>query len=909
MKLHWIIRKRMTTAIANNDHISNPFLIKLYLYNVSRINIDTYMNILNLYNWDEDYKNEKKNLNKNYYNNPQFFLYKYFHYLNEYNSGKKNKLIQLLTFLYSKNLREYYDKKNNFYNSFVHINNFFFTQFGYIQRKTDISYFGIIEQKERKKKKDENYNKVKPNETNTIRYKYSLYTDIFLYALDFYIYHLSKNFNFLNIEQLNILAEIFANINISPNNHNLCVNEFKNYNDGKEMFEISFSKKAVNSEKNEYEENYLNDIEQKATHTYKNDSNLYEININNKICLFYVHISKSIIRQTYSYIVRNCREDSEKQLKDLISNNIYNCKNILDCLLNKHKKNTDEQFAQYIILKKKYNKKNFNINVLKKYLNSIKYLNIINIKKDFYIICYLYFSSYLFNKSIYYSSLIFYLLQKYNLQYTYIFNILLIKFTLFFLNKKTFSDYNDKVICDSINKYIDAILVLKIKEGKKNESNMNELDNNLFTFIHEKKTNDKSDPYIDIYKREYKDNLNIYKYIHKNSYKNGNTNFLTYFEYSVLCLFKYFYYNIEWCKKKKKYISAHNKEIHDTENNFSKKNKIFICKKYKKFNSCLPENLLSNIILLSIYVQNCLPLLFSYMQNMRKINKVKLCKNLKKKKNPCKIYHTIKENYNHPHINKEKKKNYLNNLLPTKNETHNIFVYKKYMKENIRETIPFYKFLFHIYNIFRDLVILNNEESYVKRDEENIEYNNSLRKEKKNEEEYNMYCNIKKNKKNKIQTSITHYYISSNLKRINYNKKLYNEKNILTFFCDIYFDNNIIEVDGPKHFFIYYSINNNEKNYFTSFIKKNKEIFYYNYIFPLFFNQNINTLNLDNNCDRKIYHIYNDKSIKKNFFLYIYGYNIKHINYDNKNITTYKYLYELLFKTNSQLHATSFGIV
>ncbi|CAD2098419.1 conserved Plasmodium protein, unknown function [Plasmodium vinckei petteri] len=887
----------MTTAIANNDRISNPFLIKLYLYNVSRINIDTYMNILNLYNWNEDYKNEKNILNRNDYNNPQFFLYKYFHYLSQYNNGKKKKLIQLLTFLYSKNLREYYDKKNNFYNSFIHINNFFFTQLGYLHQKTDISYLNKVEQKEIGKQKEEsydkikqneigkqkeeNYDKIKQNEMNIVRYKYSLYTDIFLYALDFYIYHLSKNYNFLNIEQLNILAEIFANINISPNNHNLCVNEIKNYNE-KEMLENSFSDKVA--------------------HTVSNDSNLYEIDINNKICLFYVYISKSIIRQTYSYIVSNCRENTKKELKDLISNNVYNCKNILDCLLNKHKKNTDEQFAQYITLKKKYNKKDLNINVLKKYLNSIKYLNIINIKKDFYIICYLYFSSYLFNKSIYYSSLIFYLLQKYNLQYTYIFNILLIKFTLFFLNKKTFSDYNDKVICDSINKYIDTILVLKIKEeGKKNGNCMNEMNNNIFTHTNEKSKNDKSipydnqsDPYIDIYKREYKDNLNIYKYIHKNC----NTNFLTYFEYSVLSLFKYLYYNIEWCRTKEKNKSTHNKETYVAENNFSKKNKIFINKKYKKFNSYLPENLLSNIILLSIYVQNCLPLLFSYMQNMKKINKLKLVANVKKKKK-YRTYHTIEKN----------NKIYLNSLLPTRKETHNIFVYNKYVKENAREIIPFYKFLFHIYNIFRELIILNNDENYAKINKENIEYSNNVRKEKKNEEEYNIYCNIKKNKKNKIQTSITHYYISSNLKKINHNKKLYNEKNILTFFCDIYFDNNIIEVDGPKHFFIYYSINNNENNYFTSFIKKNKEIFYYNYIFPLFFNQNINTLNLDNNCDTKIYHIYNDKSIKKNFFLYIYGYNIKHINYDNKNITEYKYLYELLFKTNSQLHATSSGIV
>ncbi|SCM11153.1 conserved Plasmodium protein, unknown function [Plasmodium chabaudi adami] len=875
MKLHWVIRKRMTTAIANNDRISNPFLIKLYLYNVPRINIDTYMNILNLYNWDEDYKNEKHILNKNDYNNPQLFLYKYFHYLNEYNNGKKNKLIQLLTFLYSKNLREYYDKKNNFYNSFVSINNFFFTQFGYLHQKTDISYLNKVDQKERKTKNEENYNKVKPNEMNIVKYKYSLYTDIFSYALDFYIYHLSKNYNFLNIEQLNILAEIFANINISPNNPNLCVNEFKNYNDGKEISSISFSKKVAQ--------------------TYSNDSNIYEVDINNKICLFYVYISKSIIRQTYSYIVNNCREDAKKELKDLISNNVQNCKQILDCLLNKHKKNTDKQFGQYITLKRIYNKKNLNINVLKKYLNSIKYLNIINIKKDFYIICYLYFSSYLFNKSIYYSSLIFYLLQKYNLQHTYIFNILLIKFTLFFLKKKTFSDYNDKVICDSINKYIDTILVLKIKEeGKRSGNRMNEMDNNIFAHTNEQNKNDnQSDPYIDIYKREYKDNLNIYKYIHKNGYKNCDNKLLTYFEYSVLSLFKYFYYNIEWCRTKEKTDdknkSAHNEEMYATDN-YSKKNKTFISKKYKKFNSYLSENLLSNIILLSIYVQNCLPLLFSYIQNMKKINKVKLCANLKKK-TKYKTYHTIEK----------KNKIYLNSLLSTKNETHNIFVYKKYMKENPREIIPFYKFLFHIYNTFRDLIILNNDE--------NIGCSNALRKEKKSEEEYNIYCNIKKNKKNKIQTSITHYYISSNLKKINYNKKLYNEKNILTFFCDIYFDNNIIEVDGPKHFFIYYSINNNENNYFTSFIKKNKDIFYYNYIFPLFFNQNINTFNIDNNYDPKIYHIYNDKSIKKNFFLYIYGYNIKHINYDNKNITEYKYLYELLFKTNSQLHATSSGIV
>ncbi|SCM13123.1 conserved Plasmodium protein, unknown function [Plasmodium chabaudi adami] len=875
MKLHWVIRKRMTTAIANNDRISNPFLIKLYLYNASRINIDTYMNILNLYNWDEDYKNEKHILNINDYNNSQLFLYKYFHYLNEYNNGKKNKLIQLLAFLYSKNLREYYDKKNNFYNSFVYINNFFFTQFGYLHQKTDISYLNKVDQKERKTKNEENYNKVKQNEMNIVKYKHSLYTDIFSYALDFYIYHLSKNYNFLNIEQLNILAEIFANINISPNNPNLCVNEFKNCNGGKELLECSFSKKVAQ--------------------TYSNDSHIYEIDINNKICLFYVYISKSIIRQTYSYIVSNCREDAKKELKDLISNNVHNCKQILDCLLNKHKKNTDIQFGQYIILKRIYNKKNLNINVLKKYLNSIKYLNIINIKKDFYIICYLYFSSYLFNKSIYYSSLIFYLLQKYNLQHTYIFNILLIKFTLFFLKKKTFSDYNDKVICDSINKYIDTILVLKIKEeGKRSGNSMNEMNNNIFAHTNEQNKNDnQSDPYIDIYKREYKDNLNIYKYIHKNGYKNCDNKLLTYFEYSVLSLFKYFYYNIEWCRTKEKTDeknkSAHNEEMYATDN-YSKKNKTFISKKYKKFNSYLSESLLSNIILLSIYVQNCLPLLFSYIQNMKKINKVKLCVNLKKK-TKYKTYHTIEK----------KNKIYLNSLLSTKNETHNIFVYKKYMKENPREIIPFYKFLFHIYNTFRDLIILYNDE--------NIECSNELCKEKKSEEEYNIYCNIKKNKKNKIQTSITHYYISSNLKKINYNKKLYNEKNILTFFCDIYFDNNIIEVDGPKHFFIYYSINNNENNYFTSFIKKNKDIFYYNYIFPLFFNQNINTLNLDNNYDTKIYHIYNDKSIKKNFFLYIYGYNIKHINYDNKNITEYKYLYELLFKTNSQLHATSSGIV
>ncbi|SCM06098.1 conserved Plasmodium protein, unknown function [Plasmodium chabaudi chabaudi] len=875
MKIHWVIRKRMTTAIANNDRISNPFLIKLYLYNVPRINIDTYMNILNLYNWDEDYKNEKHILNKNDYNNPQLFLYKYFHYLNEYNNGKKNKLIQLLAFLYSKNLREYYDKKNNFYNSFVYINNFFFTQFGYLHQKTDISYLNKVYQKERKTKNEENYNKVKQNEMNIVKYKYSLYTDIFSYALDFYIYHLSKNYNFLNIDQLNILGEIFANINISPNNPNLCVNEFKNCNGGKELLECSFSKKVAQP--------------------YSNASNIYEVDINNKICLFYVYISKSIIRQTYSYIVNNCREDAKKELNDLISNNVQNCKQILDCLLNKHKKNTDKQFGQYIILKRIYNKKNLNINVLKKYLNSIKYLNIINIKKDFYIICYLYFSSYIFNKSIYYSSLIFYLLQKYNLQHTYIFNILLIKFTLFFLKKKTFSDYNDKVICDSINKYIDTILVLKIKEeGKKSGNSMNETDNNIFAHTNEQNKNDnQSDPYIDIYKREYKDNLNIYKYIHKNGYKNCDNKLLTYFEYSVLSLLHYFYYNIEWCRTKEKTDeknkSAYNEEMYATDN-YSKKNKTFISKKYKKFNSYLSENLLSNIILLSIYVQNCLPLLFSYIQNMKKINKVKLGANLKKK-SKYKTYHTIEK----------KNKIYLNSLLSTKNETHNIFVYKKYMKENPREIIPFYKFLFHIYNTFRDLIILNNDE--------NIECSNALRKEKKSEEEYNIYCNIKKNKKNKIQTSITHYYISSNLKKINYNKKLYNEKNILTFFCDIYFDNNIIEVDGPKHFFIYYSINNNENNYFTSFIKKNKDIFYYNYIFPLFFNQNINTFNIDNNYDTRIYHIYNDKSIKKNFFLYIYGYNIKHINYGNKNITEYKYLYELLFKTNSQLHATSSGIV
>ncbi|SCP05351.1 conserved Plasmodium protein, unknown function [Plasmodium ovale] len=868
MKFLRLFRRGVATEVANHECISTTFLIKLYLYNVSKVNIDEYLNWMTLVKEGEKYSYmEEQIMNTQHFNDPNLLLYKYFQYVDKHN-GKK-KLTKLMTLLCSKKLREYNDKRIYFYNSSVHIHNFVFSKFLHLQSKT---YLSECAQKEKKE--------------NIIK-KYSLYTDFFLYALDFYVFHLSKKYTFLSIEQLNVLSNIYANVSISKSDH-----ERNNNSDSTCTGDLS-------------------------DNAQNNEGNSHENDVNNKICLLYVYISKCIILQTYSHVVGEIQGCKKKEtVEELTLNNVYTCKYILNRLL---RKNIHEQYREYIILKKIYHRKLLNINVLKNYLNSIKYLNIINIKKYFYIISYLYFNSFLFNKSIYYSSLMFFLLQKYNLQYTNIFNILLIKFNLFFLNYKVLNDCNKKIIFDGISKYIDSLLLFQIKQNRE------EVVPNTNNHRQEEKSLLSNDFFTHIYKKECSENVDTYSALYReiyNGYKKYPSSFLTYLEHSVFSLFKYLYRNIPWVKREKTklWLKGSQKDPFAQEHLHAHYKKCFVNRKYNDYGLTLSENFLSNVILLSIYVQNCFPVLFSLMQKMekrpikrglREINKwEKRAKGedkwaargkYKQKGGNMANAHVYRRYVLLPNRNnnsgkfEKRKQSHVCDVPFCENHPVNNFIQEESRGAHLcRNANPFVPFLFCIYDMFKERISL-----YSDKEEEKP---NCIIRCKKNIEESIIYDNIKKNKNNKIRTSLTHYYVSSNLKKIN-EADLYNEKNILTFYCDIYFKNNIIEVDGPKHFFIYYKIKNKEQNYFTSFIEKNEDIFVYKYVFPFFFH-NTKVLQLENNQE---YYLYNDKSIKKNFFLYIHGYFVKHINYNDRDITSYKYLYDILFK-KSDFHAVSYTI-
>ncbi|KAI4836372.1 hypothetical protein MKS88_004165 [Plasmodium brasilianum] len=902
MKFLGPFHRRLTSQINSCGHIPNEFLVKLYLYNVSMINIDVYYNLISSLNSSSEKCNDNTHiLNNPYFKDGNLVLYKYIQILNKQNEKKKLvKLLKLLILLYSRNLREYNDKNNYFYNSSVDVHNFVLQKFFHFQSNA------YLTKKENKK-----------NEKGvSIINKYSLYTDFFLYSLDFYLYHLSNNYNILNIEQLNVLANIYANINISTvcssPPYLECNEKYYGINNSLSLskgIEGNGNHRNVNDIKFAYETFEHTSLKISGGTEHNNKLLTFENNVNNKICLLYIYISKCLIDQIYAHIM-NKRYKYEKKvsLKTLISNNVNTCENILKRLL---KKSTYEQFKEYTILKKKYDYKLLSLNVLKNYFNSIKYLNIINIKKYFYILSYLYFSTFLFTRSIYYSSLFFYLLQKYNLQYTYIFNILLIKFNLFFLNYKIMNDYNGQIIFDSISKYIDTLLIFQIKQNERGNRK-----NSALTSSNNDEERKKCmanfpsshDFYINIYKKEYSKNEIIHKILYNEVYDCHKVYmpFLTYFEHSLFNLFKYLYYKIPWFERNKNKTEMNTNSVEKTSHKF----KCFINKKYNnKYYLTMSENFLSNIILLSIYVQNCLPLLFSVMQKAEMLStkrtrstKINIsAKRWARKNEDINLYKRIslipvdRENSNP--VKRRKNRSIFTQLFYARYVCNN-FIYKKYINEKENNIVnPFVILLFTIYNIFREKIV-NMHNVY-----EDINICNKYKK--KNIEESKMYYNIKRNKNNKIQTSLTHYYISSNLKKIN-DTNLYNEKNILTFYCDIHFNNNIIEVDGPKHFLMYYDyyVQNFSENYFTNFILKNKYIFDNNYLFPFFFN-NISALKLKGNQNNK-YYLYNDKSIKKNFFLYIYGYFIKHINYSEWDITSYKYLYDVLFKKKSELHVNSY---
>ncbi|SBS85899.1 conserved Plasmodium protein, unknown function [Plasmodium ovale curtisi] len=766
----------VATEVANHECISTTFLIKLYLYNVSKVNIDEYLNWMTLVKEGEKYSYmEEQIMNTQHFNDPNLLLYKYFQYVDKHN-GKK-KLTKLMTLLCSKKLREYNDKRIYFYNSSVHIHNFVFSKFLHLQSKT---YLSECAQKEKKE--------------NIIK-KYSLYTDFFLYALDFYVFHLSKKYTFLSIEQLNVLSNIYANVSISKSDH-----ERNNNSDSTCTGDLS-------------------------DNAQNNEGNSHENDVNNKICLLYVYISKCIILQTYSHVVGE----------------IQGCK----------KKETVEELT----------------------LNN----------------------------------------------YTNIFNILLIKFNLFFLNYKVLNDCNKKIIFDGISKYIDSLLLFQIKQNRE------EVVPNTNNHRQEEKSLLSNDFFTHIYKKECSENVDTYSALYReiyNGYKKYPSSFLTYLEHSVFSLFKYLYRNIPWVKREKTklWLKGSQKDPFAQEHLHAHYKKCFVNRKYNDYGLTLSENFLSNVILLSIYVQNCFPVLFSLMQKMekrpikrglREINKwEKRAKGedkwaargkYKQKGGNMANAHVYRRYVLLPNRNnnsgkfEKRKQSHVCDVPFCENHPVNNFIQEESRGAHLcRNANPFVPFLFCIYDMFKERISL-----YSDKEEEKP---NCIIRCKKNIEESIIYDNIKKNKNNKIRTSLTHYYVSSNLKKIN-EADLYNEKNILTFYCDIYFKNNIIEVDGPKHFFIYYKIKNKEQNYFTSFIEKNEDIFVYKYVFPFFFH-NTKVLQLENNQE---YYLYNDKSIKKNFFLYIHGYFVKHINYNDRDITSYKYLYDILFK-KSDFHAVSYTI-
>ncbi|CAC9699038.1 conserved Plasmodium membrane protein, unknown function [Plasmodium sp. DRC-Itaito] len=927
----------------NNDNnllIFNPFLIKFYLYNNSKINIDVYIKLISLLNINkEEYYKHNNILNSSSFRDPNLILYKYFQYVDKKNGNEK--IIKLLTLLYSKNIREYHDRNTYLLNSSIHLNNIFFKHILEYQERLNNNNNNI--------RNDVSYNYIMNNKN-----VYSMHTDFFLFTLDFYLYYLSKNGNMLNINELNIMSEIYSNINITINYENYKNLEEKerisnNYNNHINDKEILHDNKSVyNNDKNISCNNYM--CKEKENTIYNDKYKDPHITYNNKICLLFIYISCGIVTQTYKHIMKkeNNVEKKRKRMKsldNLIIKNIDECKYILmDNLINK---SVNDQYIRYINLRRKYSCKYLNINVLKKYLNSIKYLNIINIKKSLYYICYLYYNSYIFNKSIYYCSLIFYLLQKYNFHYTYIYHILLIKFNLFLLNNnKIYNDYNNQILIYGINKFIDSLLISRIKKY----DNINTIKNMSTIFqLH--------NFYINIYEKEYLDNELIHDilfnkvYIIQNKHNKNKkkmkkiTNLhllqLTYFEYLILNFFKYIYKKNSWVNHK----NINNKI------NISKINYMYTCNKFpslykhRKYTNTIfekssinfSENYLSNIILLTIYVQTCMPILFSYLQKLYISPKVRM-KNFLNNKCEIKLNMLMIKNYRTCNIYKKyiflnnqngNKYDYIKEKLhdiyfkPLCNDKYlNIFMYKKFKRKeqkidddnnnnnnhnnnhnnnnnnhnnhNNHNYHHISNFLSSIYNLFKNKIVQNNKLQEYYSDKYKTKYI----------DQHKIFSNIRNNKNNKIKTSLTHYYISSNIKNIyndnnnNNNNNIYNEKNILTFFCDIYFNNHIIEIDGPKHFFLYYNYEYHNEHFLSPFILKNKDIFNYKYVFPFFFNS---TNKIIKNIASD-YYIYNDKSIKKNFFLYTCGYFIKHINYKEKDITDYKYLYNLIYKKKSDLH-------
>ncbi|GAB67647.1 hypothetical protein PCYB_122140, partial [Plasmodium cynomolgi strain B] len=870
---------RLVTQIAKQGSASNQLLIKLYLYNVPRINIDVYYDIVSALKRDgpreprgsrgPPNQEETRILNVPHFDDANLILYKYFQYVN---SGcDKKKLLKLMLLLYNKKLREYNDKKIYFYNSCVYVQNFVFEHFFYYH--SNFSYLR------------------RGGDGRSVHSKYTLHTDFFLYALDFYLFHLSKNCKLLSIEQLNVLSNIYANVSISPDGHS-----------GEGTPQMG------------------GECIQRETRTKEASSevvNIVETKTNNKICLLFIHISRGILAQTQSYMVRKhtaSREEVTTPMK-LIHTNVNTCKTIINRLLNK---SASEQHREYVILKKKYQKKLLNVNTLKNYLNGVKHLNIINIKKYVYMILYLYFNSFVFNKSVYFTSLIFYILQKYNLQHTYLFNILFIKFNLFFLNYKTLNEYNKGVLLDGLGRYIDSLLTFRIKQGGHGKLKATQTD--IRSPPGEKHPDEL---FSQLYHNEFVENAHICRELHEEEYKcrRNYPKHFTYFENALLNLFKYLYHNVTLVDGRKMAGGINFEE----EENVTRVCKIFVEKKYNKFCLTWSEHFLSNVVLLSNYVQNCLPVLFSFMQRIVSVG----------------VKHTRQGGTKRGGIITLHRRNV---LIPCDERgrttpAHCAQCLRYALCAPLRKVTPhvqkkgalnpFSSLLTHIYRTFKQVVV-----NCCPNDEEKI-----TSKPPKWEAESIMFRNIKKNSNNKMRTSLTHYYVSSSFKKIS-DANLVNEKNILTFYCDIYFNNNIVEVDGPKHFLIYYNFEKNAdqgrqdshdnhdgqfgqrrqdsqdghdshdgqfvSKCYPPFIAKHRDIFDFNFVFPFFFN-NANVMHLKDRQSGHFY-FYNDKSLKKNFFLYINGYFVKHINCYDRDITSFKYLHDVLFRRRSDFHVAWGGV-
>ncbi|EUD67719.1 hypothetical protein C922_01908 [Plasmodium inui San Antonio 1] len=848
-----ITRRRLITQIAKQGSVPNHLLIKLYLYNVSRINIDVYYDIVSALKQDEPRgQQETRIFNVPHFSDANLILYKYFQYLHP--RCDKNKLLKLMLLLYDKKLREYNDRKIYFYNSCVHVHNFVFQNLFYYHS---------------------NFSYLRRGDGKSVHSKYTLHTDFFLYTLDFYLFHLSKNCKFLSIEQLNVLSNIYANVSISPDVH---------------------SWEDIPRIGSEYIQG-----ETRAKQSSPEAANRVETKVNNKICLLFIHISRGIIAQTQSYIARKCtasREEVSMPMK-VTHTNVTICKTILNRLLNK---SISEQHREYVILRKKYKKKLLNVNTLKNYLNSVKHLNIINIKKYVYIILYLYSDAFLFNKSVYFSSLIFYILQKYNLQHTYLFNILFIKFNLFFSNYKTLNEYKKRVLLDALGRYIDSLLTFRIKQcdhgkGKAKQTDISPGGDHPEEF------------FSHMYHNEFVENVHIYRKLHEEEYKwKGNyPKHFTYFENALLNLFTYLHHNVTLVEGRKRTRETNLVE----EENVNLVRQIFVEKKYNKFCLTWSEHFLSNVVLLSNYVHNCLPVLFSFMQRIVMVG-VKHTRRGTERDETLTLHRrnvliAWDERGRGTQAGRSRHARCVR-FSPYALCSRHASLRKKtpHLKKGAALN-PFSSLLTHIYRTFKEVVAKcrpNDEEKLT-----------SI--PPKWEEESIMFRNIKKNSNNKMRTSLTHYYVSSSFKKIS-DGDLVNEKNILTFYCDIYFNNNIVEVDGPKHFLIYYNFERNadqgrqsnqdshfDSNCYPSFIANHRDIFDFDILFPFFFN-NANVRNLKDRQSGHFY-FYNDKSLKKNFFLYINGYFVKHINCYDRDITSFKYLHDVLFRRRSDFHVACGG--